>query len=151
MDKHEKFMQMALELACSAKDNGDEPFGALLVKNNEVVMTSENRIFSNSDPTMHAELALISEFCRKNKTRDLSEYTLYTSCEPCFMCSGATVWSNLKTLVYSASSSDLNKILGEKEFSSSDIVYSNSHYQPEVIKNILHEEGVKVLKSYFSR
>lgn len=148
MNTHEKFMEIALDLARSAYVNGDEPFGAILVKDNQVVAKSENRIVSNSDPTLHAELALISDFCRENNTRDLSEYTMYTSCEPCFMCSGAIVWANIKTVVCSAKSDDLARILNEEEFSSTDIIFS--HYKGiKVIKNILHKEGIEVLKLCF--
>lgn len=148
MKIHEKYMRKALELAKSAYDNGDEPFGAILVKDGEIVAQSENRIVSNSDPTLHAELALISDFTSKNNIRDLSEYTMYTSCEPCFMCCGAIVWSNIKTVVCSATSNDLANILNEAEFSSSDIVFS--HYEGiEVIKKVLNEEGLEVLKLFF--
>lgn len=148
MNVHEKYMRIALDLAKSAYENGDEPFGAILVKEDVVVAKSENRIVSSSDPTLHAELALISDFTRANNTRDLSEYTMYTSCEPCFMCCGAIVWSKIKKVVCSAKSNDLAKILNEKEFSSSDIIFS--HYEGiEVIKNVLHEEGLEVLKLLF--
>ncbi|QIK86588.1 nucleoside deaminase [Erysipelothrix sp. HDW6B] len=149
MDKHKAFMMEALALAKQAMQCGDEPFGALLVKDGKCVATSMNRIKSVTDPTMHAELALISEFCRQNKITDLSEYTLYTSCEPCFMCSGAMVWSTLGTLVFSAGSRDLNFILDEPQVNSSETVFIHSHYQPEVIKHVLHEEGIAILASYF--
>ncbi|CAM3551403.1 nucleoside deaminase [Erysipelothrix anatis] len=149
MDKHKAFMMEALALAKQAMQCGDEPFGALLVKDGKCVATSMNRIKSVTDPTMHAELALISEFCRQNKIIDLSEYTLYTSCEPCFMCSGAMVWSTLGTLVFSAGSRDLNLILDEPQVNSSETVFIHSHYQPEVIKHVLHEEGIAILASYF--
>ena len=147
----EKHMQMALDLAKKAVENGNEPFGAILVKDNEVVATSENQITTLSDPTHHAELGLIREFCSKNNIMDLSDYTMYTSCEPCFMCSGSMVWSNLGHMVCSARSRDLNEILGEPLVDSSDIVFQNSHYQPKVTKMILHEAGVKILKDYFGK
>lgn len=149
MEQHIKFMKEALKLAQRAMDNGDEPFGAILVKDNIIVATSENSIMSMSDPTKHAELKLISDYTQKMQIRDLSEYTMYTSCEPCFMCSGATVWAHLGCLVYSASSSDLNAIIDEKLFSSSEIVYEHSHHQPKVVKNVLQDEGITILKSYF--
>lgn len=145
----EQIMTIALDLARRAVENGNEPFGALLVKNGEIVATTENKIHSHSNPTHHAELLLISEYCMKHHVMDLADITLYTSCEPCFMCSGATVWTSLKRLVYSAGSCDLNRILGEPEVSSSEIVYLNSHHQPEVTKNILNAEGIEILQSYF--
>ena len=90
-----QFMELALALAASAAKKGNEPFGAILVKNNQVVMTGENHIHTKSEPTYHAELGIIRQYCSDNKIMDLSDYTLYTSCEPCCMCSGAMVWSQL--------------------------------------------------------
>ena len=81
----EKFMKIAINLALQARQNDNEPFGAILVHNGEIVMENENEIHSLFDPTCHAELGLISKFCRKNKITDLSDYVLYTSCEPCAM------------------------------------------------------------------
>lgn len=151
MTKDETFMKEALKLAVQAKENGDEPFGAILVKDDEIVGTSVNQIHSHFDPTHHAELGLIREFCMEHQIMDLSPYTLYTSCEPCFMCSGSMVWSGLGRLVYSAGSRDLNEILGEPLVDSSKTVFAHSHYQPEVTSNILHDEGVTILEAYFSK
>lgn len=149
MNQDEKYIRKCLELAKNAQGKGNEPFGAILVKDDEVVLTSENGIFTYSDPTHHAELALIREYCQTHKTMDLSDLTLYTSCEPCFMCSGSMVWSKLGRLVYSAGSNDLNKILNQKEFSTSDVVFSMSHRKPQVMKFILREEGIEILEAYF--
>lgn len=149
MSKDENFMEIALELGKAAKEKGNEPFGAILVKNDEVVATSENQIHTQFDPTHHAELGLIRIFCHENQIMDLSEYTLYTSCEPCFMCSGSMVWSNLGRLVYSAGSRDLNEMLHEPLVNSSETVFSHSHYQPKVTGNVLHKEGINLLKQYF--
>lgn len=63
MNKDEQYMELCLDLANKAVANGNEPFGAVLVNDDKVVMTSENKIHSNFDPTHHAELALIREFC----------------------------------------------------------------------------------------
>ena len=58
----------------------------------------------------HGEAGLIREFCAQTAITDLHEYTLYSSCEPCFMCSGAMVWVKLGRLVYGASNIDLERI-----------------------------------------
>mgnify|MGYP000629940885 CR=1 FL=1 len=67
-------------------------FGAVLVKDGEAVYTNENQIYTATDPTFHAEAGLIRRFCKETGITDLSDYTLYSSCEPCFMCCGAMVW-----------------------------------------------------------
>lgn len=108
----EKFMRQAIELSMSAVAHGNEPFGAVLVKDDEVVFSNENQIYTKHDPTYHGEAGLIRDFCAQTGITDLSKYTLYSSCEPCFMCSGAMVWTKLGRLVYAASNADLEKILG---------------------------------------
>ena len=115
MTADERFMKKAIELAALAVEHGNQPFGAILVKNGEMVCTNENQIYTATDPTFHAEAGLIRRFCKETGITDLSEYTMYSSCEPCFMCCGAMVWVKLGRLVYGASDEDLSKILGKKE------------------------------------
>ena len=64
-----------------------------------VVATGCNGIYTRGDRTAHAELTLVQEYCRSAGVTDLSAYTLYSSCEPCYMCSGALVWAKLGRLV----------------------------------------------------
>lgn len=150
MTHDENFMKQAIELSAMAVEHGNEPFGAILVKDGEVVFTNENRIYSANDPTYHAEFGLIRSFCAETGITDLSGYTLYSSCEPCFMCSGAMVWTKLGRLVYAASDIDLCDILGAQGSRCSQIVFDNSHWKPEVSAGICREESLKILKAYFS-
>lgn len=143
------FIKKALNLAEQAAAVGNEPFGALLVKNDQVVMTGVNQIHTESDPTYHAELGLIRKFCSEQKISDLSEYTLYTSCEPCCMCSGAMVWSNLGRMVYSLSHETLADIAGFNIMIGSAEIFENSPNQPLVEKEVLVEEAVMIYKRYF--
>lgn len=145
----EQFMQEALALARTAMEHGNEPFGAVLVKDGEAVMTNENQIHSASDPTYHAEHGLIRNFCNQTGITDLSGYTLYTSCEPCFMCSGAMVWAKLGRMVFSAYAKDLDELLGEKGEEPSRMVFSHSCWSPAVTGGVLREEGVEILAGYF--
>ena len=150
MNDDEKFMKRAIDLAAKAVEHGNEPFGAVLVKDGEVVYTNENQIYSATDPTFHAEAGLIRRFCAETHITDLSGYTLYSSCEPCFMCSGALVWVKLGRLVYGASDKDLCDILGSKGGGCSDMVFENSPWGPKVTTGVLREESIKILKDYFS-
>ena len=145
-----KFMRQAIDLSKRAVEHGNEPFGAVLVHDGEVVFTNENQIYTGHDPTFHAEAGLIRRFCGETGTTDLSDYTLYSSCEPCFMCSGAMVWVRLGRLVYGAGNDDLEKILGNEGCSCSRIVFENSFWKPEVTSGVLREEAVEVLTGYFS-
>ncbi|WP_391115827.1 nucleoside deaminase [Psychrobacillus sp. L3] len=146
--KDEQFMEVAIKMALQARKDGNEPFGAILVKNKEIVMYGENKINSNCDPTHHAEIGLIRTFCSENNIFNLSEYTLYTSCEPCVMCTGAMVWSNLGKIVYSVSHDQLAEIAGSNIMISCKEVIEKSPNKPAVVEQVLNEEGLKVFEGY---
>ena len=147
----EQFIRQTLDLARAAAEHGNEPFGALLVKAGDIVMTNENQVHSASDPTFHAEHGLIREFCQQTGITDLSDYTLYSSCEPCFMCSGAMVWAKLGRLVFSAYAKDLDEMLGEKGEEPSRQVFKRSPWCPSATGGVLREEGIQILSAYFTR
>lgn len=144
------FMEKAIELSVKAVEHGNEPFGAVLTKENEIVYTNENQIYTRHDPTFHAELGLIRRFCEETGITDLSEYTLYSSCEPCFMCCGAMVWTKLGRLVYAASDIDLCGILGVRGSECSKIVFEQSGANIDVSSGVLREQAMEILKKYFS-
>ncbi|OKP99325.1 nucleoside deaminase [Paenibacillus sp. P46E] len=146
--KDEQFIKVAIEMALKAREEGNEPFGAILVKNNEIVMYGENKINSHCDPTHHAEIGLIRTFCSENNIFDLNEYTLYTSCEPCVMCTGAMVWANLGKVVYSVSHDQLAEIAGSNIMISCKEVIDKSPHKPVVIEQVLNAEGLKVFDGY---
>lgn len=142
-------MAQAIQLAKQAVEKNNEPFGALLVKENEIVLEGENCIHTSFDPTYHAELGLIRNFYQTNQQTDLSQYTLYTSCEPCCMCSGAIVWSKVGRVVYSLGHDELAEITGFNIMLGSGEVFEKSPYQPKVVKGVLKEEAIKIYRSYF--
>ena len=143
------FMKKAVELSRAAIEHGNEPFGAVLVKDGKIVAVNENQIYTAHDPSYHAETGLMRNFLADTGIIDLRDYTLYSSCEPCFMCSGMMVWLKLGRLVYGASNIDLSEILGEQGCSSSELVFKNSSWHPEVTSAILRDEAVAVLRDYF--
>ena len=105
-------MQIAKENAekgITKKEGG--PFGAVIVdKEGNIIANGNNKVIANNDPTAHAEIVAIREACKKLNTYDLSEYTLYTSCEPCPMCLSAIIWSNIKKVYYGCTKKDAGKI-----------------------------------------
>ena len=149
--KDEVFMQEAIRLSKLAVLHGNEPFGAVLVKDGGIVYTNENQIMTQQDPTFHAEIGLIRRFCMETGQKDLRGYTLYSSCEPCFMCSGAMVWTKLGRLVYAASNIDLEKIFHKKCSNFSQIVFEHSNWKPEVTAGVLREDALQVLRAYFEK
>lgn len=146
----EEYMKIAIDLSAKAVEHGNEPFGAVLVKDDRVVYTNENQIYTMHDPSFHGEAGLIRRFCAETGITDLHEYTMYSSCEPCFMCSGAMVWVKLGRLVYAASNNDLERILGNEGCNCSKIVFDHSFWKPQVTSGILRDESLKVLQKYFS-
>lgn len=98
----EGFMAQAIRLSRLAVEHGNKPFGAVLVKDGAIVFRNENQIYTRHDPTFHGEAGLIRQFCGQTGITDLRDYTLYSSCEPCFMCSSALVWVKPDRLVYGA-------------------------------------------------
>ena len=101
-----QFMQMAIDLAKENIKNGGGPFGAVIVKDGEIVATGVNRVTSNQDPTAHAEVQAIRAACQKLNTFVLAGCEIYSSCEPCPMCLGAIYWSRMSKLYFAASKND---------------------------------------------
>ena len=101
MQSENDFMQLAIRLATENVRNGSGgPFGAVVVRNGEVVATGVNRVTSDNDPTAHAEVNAIRAACKALNTFQLQGCVLYTSCEPCPMCMGAVYWGRLDAVYY---------------------------------------------------
>ena len=106
------FMRIAKENAENGlRANEGGPFGAVIVdKNNNIIANGNNKVLINNDPTAHAEIIAIREACKKLHTYDLSNYIIYTSCEPCPMCLSAIIWSNIKEVYYGCTKKDAANI-----------------------------------------
>lgn len=105
-----KYMRAAIELANESVERGGGPFGAVIVKDGEIVAGSSNSVTLDNDPTAHAEVNTIRQACKKLKTFDLSDCTIYTSCEPCPMCLGAIYWARLRHIYYGNTRTDAANI-----------------------------------------
>jgi len=94
---HEKFLQQAIALASNNVTSGQGgPYGAIIVKDNQLIAASGNNVTSTLDPTAHAEILAIRLACKKLNDFQLNDCILYTSCEPCPMCLGAIYWQDLQ-------------------------------------------------------
>lgn len=102
----EKFMRQAIALAVENVANGGGPFGAVIVRGDEVVATGVNRVTASCDPTAHAEVSAIRRACAEQQTFDLSGCEIYTSCEPCPMCLGAIYWAHIDKIYYGCNKDD---------------------------------------------
>uniref|UniRef100_A0A0D9ZFE5 CMP/dCMP-type deaminase domain-containing protein n=1 Tax=Oryza glumipatula TaxID=40148 RepID=A0A0D9ZFE5_9ORYZ len=102
-DRDHKFLSKAVEEAYQGVDCGHGgPFGAVVVRNDEIVVSCHNMVLDYTDPTAHAEVTAIREACKKLGKIELSDCEMYASCEPCPMCFGAVHLSRIKRLVYGA-------------------------------------------------
>ena len=86
--------------------SGGGPFGAVIVRNGEIIARGENRVTVCNDPTAHAEVSAIREAAARMGTYDLSGCEIYSSCEPCPMCLGAIYWARLDRLYYAGTRAD---------------------------------------------
>ena len=101
------FMRRAIELSRSHMEAGEGgPFGAVVVKDGQVVAEGWNRVTSSHDPTAHAEVTAIRESCAKLGTFELRGCEIYTSCEPCPMCLSAIYWARLDRIWYANGQAD---------------------------------------------
>jgi tRNA(adenine34) deaminase len=102
MNEHDKFMDIALEEARAGAAAGEQPFGAVVVIDGEVVVKSRSLKVATSDTTAHSETRAISLATRKLKRRTIPEAIFYATCEPCPMCLGAILNAGIGTLVLGA-------------------------------------------------
>lgn len=99
-EAHRRFMEQAIELANESVRRGGGPFGALIVRDGEVVAGGSNSVTLLNDPTAHAEVQAVREACAKLGTFNLQGCTVYTSCEPCPMCLSALYWAGVERIYY---------------------------------------------------
>lgn len=146
--KDELFICKTFELASTAARKGFEPFAAILVKEDTIQFSTEDRSIEYSDPTAHAELLVISEYCRANQLISLEGYTLYCNVEPCVMCSGAIHWSKVSRVVFSVHQHQLQKLSSGKPKPGSGDLINTGNRQILITGGILEEEGLRVLNAF---
>ncbi|MBX3082293.1 MAG: nucleoside deaminase [Anaerolineae bacterium] len=152
-EEHFPFVREAIALSKSAVEHGNEPFGAVLVKNGEIILRAENSIYTLHDPTNHAETNLVRLAVAKYEADFLKDCTLYTSTEPCVMCAGAIYWSNIGRMVYACSEKRLAQITGGGGFDlpCEEVFAHGLGHQVEVIGPILEEEAAPIHLAYWKR
>ena len=109
---HEPFVREAIALAREARHAGNHPFGALLALDGKIVLAAKNSVFSERDPTAHAETNLVALAVRQLQPEQIRSSVLYTSCEPCAMCVGKMYWAGIRAVVYGLSSQSLSLLAG---------------------------------------
>jgi tRNA(Arg) A34 adenosine deaminase TadA len=116
-EQQEAFMREAIALSLSnIKTCNGGPFGAVIVKNGEIIARGANNVTSTNDPTAHAEVVAIRQACERLQTFQLTGCEIYASCEPCPMCLGAIYWARLDKLYYANTKTDAAAINFDDKF-----------------------------------
>lgn len=135
-----QYMREAIRLAEESAESGGGPFGAIVVKNGQVVGRGTNRVTTWNDPTAHAEVVAIRDACKNLGSYQINGCTIYTSCEPCPMCLGAIYWSRPSAVYF-----------GSTKENAADVGFDDAFIYKEIERNpsersipfyqILHEEA----------
>lgn len=148
-----EYMKVANDLA--EKNNSSNlggPFGAVVVKDKQIIGKGSNCVVGNNDPTAHAEIMAIRNACKELNTFDLRGCEIYTSCYPCPMCLSAIIWSNIKKVYYGNTKEDVAEI-GFRD----DMIYKyienlskNDKKNKEIIEMIPidREETIKIFNEF---
>ncbi len=104
---HEFFMREAIRLSLEGmRKNAGGPFGAVIVKDNQILGKGHNRVIDTNDPTAHAEVVAIRDACKNIEHFNLSGAVIYSSCEPCPMCLAAIYWARIEKIIYANTTKD---------------------------------------------
>ena len=135
MPGSEAFMQQAIALATENVACGrGGPFGAVVVKDDEVIATGVNLVAASNDPTAHAEVTAIRNACKALATFELDGCDVYTSCEPCPMCLAAIYWARCRTIYY-----------GNTAANAAEVGFDDSYLYGEM-KKPLSERAIPIVR-----
>ena len=150
----ERLIRRAIAIAEHARKRGNHPFGALLADDEGAILQeAENTVVTEKDCTGHAETNLMRKACKEYDKDTLAKYTLYTSTEPCPMCTGAIFWGNVRRIVFGLSEERLYEIVGEGSDEALRMpcreLLSRGKKMIEVVGPVLEEEAAKVHEGFW--
>ncbi|EFI71879.1 MULTISPECIES: nucleoside deaminase [Segatella] len=141
------FMRRAIALSENSVKTGGGPFGAVIVKDGEIVAEASNSVTIDNDPTAHAEINCIRKATKILKSFDLAGCDIYTSCEPCPMCLGAIYWAHLDHIYYANDRKDAAKIGFDDDFIYQEIVLKPAD-RSKHMEIMLPEEGIRAFQMW---
>ena len=140
------YMKLGIDRAMQTSSEGvGGPFGAVIVKNGEVVAVANNSVLKDNDPTAHAEINAIRKASKKINNWRLCDMDLYVTVEPCIMCAGAIMWSRFRRVIYGAK----DPKGGALGTSINIFDTPNINHHPEIVGGVLEEECSSIIKNYF--
>lgn len=147
-DQDREFMMRAIELARSGMAaNTGGPFGAVVVRNGEVIGEGNNRVTSSNDPTAHAEIIALRQACEALQNFQLDGCTVYTSCEPCPMCLGAIYWARPERVLYACTREDAAAIGFDDKFIYDELGKPNDSRKMAML-SFLRNEALEVFRAW---
>jgi len=138
----EYFMNIALQEAEDAFEEGEIPVGAVIVLNDKVIAKAHNLTQTLNDVTAHAEMQALTAAFHHLGAKYLNDCVLYVTLEPCVMCAGALYWSQIGKIVYGASDPKKGYSL---------INTPLLHPKTEVVKGVLEKESQALLEEFFRK
>lgn len=145
---HDQFMRMAIALSEQNVAQGlGGPFGAVIVKDGQVVAASGNKVVPSNDPTAHAEVSAIRLACQQLNTFSLEGCVIYTSCEPCPMCLGAIYWARLDKIYYANTKADAAVIGFDDQFIYEELDRPMTQRKLPVVQ-LLRDEALGAFKAW---
>lgn len=142
------YMDRAIKLAEEGMKKGDGgPFGAVVVKNDEIIGRGWNRVLQSNDPTAHAEIVAIRSACAHIDSYRLEGCTLYVNCEPCPMCLAAIYWARIERLCFGASRKDAAAIGFDDDHIYGEVCLP-VHERKLEITTIASEEALRVMQQW---
>lgn len=138
---HQKFMGVAIDEAKKAKEMGDWPFGAVVVKNNIVVGADGVREKVGGDISDHAEIRAIRNACKNLKSNNLSGCSIYCTNEPCLMCASAIFQAGISHVYIAISRDDLPHLLRPRKLKIENLI-EDLGYNPTIVRGLLKEKAI---------
>jgi tRNA(adenine34) deaminase len=136
-----RFMHIALDEA----RRGDYPFGAVIVRDGKILARGRNLGRTHDDPTAHGEMVAIRRCLAAHGSAALKGATLYTSGEPCVMCTGAIIWCGLGRLVYAASVAQIGEKMKQIMITSAEVAAKATWDPIKITGGVLADEAVPIL------
>ena len=146
-DYRPQFMDMAAKLSYDNIDIGGGPFGAVIVKDDDVVATGVNSVTNDNDPTAHAEVNAIRHACRKLGSFQLHGCIVYSSCEPCPMCLSALYWAGVKKIFFGNTKEDADAIDFSDKFIYDELARPRSERKLPTVK-VDSSETIKAFEKW---
>ena len=140
-----RWMREAIRLSIENVKNNGGPFGAVIVKDGQLVATGVNRVTDSCDPTAHAEVSAIRAACRKLHTYDLKGCEIFTSCEPCPMCLSAIYWAHIDKVYNGNTKEDATEIDFDDSFIYDELALDRSKRRLPS-EPLLREEALAAFK-----